>query len=342
VDDKEILRQVTQGLVHLHSKGIVHRDIKPTNILIFVPAGCRTRPQVKLADFGLSKSLSAERDDYTNTSVTNPSGTKGWMAPELYELDRFDNKVDIFPLGCIFAYTLTGGKHPFGEDTNERIVNIKRRELMIFVQNDLNEPYFSESVFESIKVMLEMVPENRPTAEEVLSNCFFSDVIGTNASPPIIFSVSHTNRLNQNNSTDMMVCTYKVIIILFILFEQKIQTMVLIDVCNSLARRYANTLERLFERPKREICEISDQSMIESLHLFIKNGADLNCIDQHAGFAASHYFCRYSWNDNLVDILQLFIQNGACINKKSITGSTPLHEICRNQEKTNREIWSIS
>lgn len=60
-DEKEILRQVTQGLAHLHSKEIVHRDIKPTNILIFVPDGCRSRPQAKLADFGLSKILSVDR-----------------------------------------------------------------------------------------------------------------------------------------------------------------------------------------------------------------------------------------------------------------------------------------
>ena len=80
----EILRQVTQGLAHLHLKGIVHRDVKPTNILIFVPEeGLEAaEPQIKLADFGLSKALETDRDDYTNTNVTNPNGTRGrWMAP---------------------------------------------------------------------------------------------------------------------------------------------------------------------------------------------------------------------------------------------------------------------
>ncbi len=139
LNEKEILRQVTQGLAHLHRNGIVHRDIKPTNILIFVrDQGSETEePLIKLADFGISKALNAEREDYTNTSVANPSGTKGWMAPGVYKLNRFDSKVDIFPLGCIFAYTLTGGKHPFGEKNNERIIRITGKQPMILIQDDL-------------------------------------------------------------------------------------------------------------------------------------------------------------------------------------------------------------
>jgi len=67
-------RQVTKGLAHLHQLGIVHRDIKPTNILIFVPDG-DTEPQMKPADFDISKILKNDQDSFTNTSVTNPNGT---------------------------------------------------------------------------------------------------------------------------------------------------------------------------------------------------------------------------------------------------------------------------
>ena len=104
----EMLFQVTRGLAHLHGLNIVHRDLKPNNILIFVPNDHGAEPLIKLADFGISKGLNTGRDDFTNTSVTNPSGTRGWMAPEVYKMQRFDLKVDIFPLGCIFAYTLSG------------------------------------------------------------------------------------------------------------------------------------------------------------------------------------------------------------------------------------------
>jgi len=99
-NEREILFDVTRGLAHLHGLNIVHRDIKPTNILIYEPDGLEAaKPMMKLADFGISKALNAGKDDYTNTSMTNPNGTRGWMAPEMYLLKRFDTKVDIFPLG---------------------------------------------------------------------------------------------------------------------------------------------------------------------------------------------------------------------------------------------------
>lgn len=90
--DKEILRQISNGLAYLHSlkRPIVHRDIKPSNILISV-----TRGQMKLADLGISRELQTNQEDFTNTSVTNPNGTRGWIAPELYYHKRYDLKADI-------------------------------------------------------------------------------------------------------------------------------------------------------------------------------------------------------------------------------------------------------
>jgi len=57
------------------------------------------------------------------------------MAPEVYESNRFDFKIDIWALGCIFGYTLTNGnKHPFGDNSNERIVRIIRKEPMVMTK----------------------------------------------------------------------------------------------------------------------------------------------------------------------------------------------------------------
>ncbi len=115
---------------------------------------------MKLADFGLSKVLNNEKGDFTNTSLGNPSGTRGWMAPELYKSIRYDSKVDIFALGCIFGYTLSGGKHPFGDDPFDQ---------------EFEDPIYSKDrvAYDLILSMVDMEPTKRPTVQKVLKHIFF-------------------------------------------------------------------------------------------------------------------------------------------------------------------------
>ena len=77
-NEREILLEITGGLAHLHELKIVHRDIKPNNILIS-ESPSKNEPQIKLADFGISKILQEDMlvIDFTNTSMTNPSGSVG-------------------------------------------------------------------------------------------------------------------------------------------------------------------------------------------------------------------------------------------------------------------------
>lgn len=189
MSEMDALLQVTQGLAHLHRLEIVHRDIKPTNILISMPesiAGEGRKPLIKLADFGLSNLLKSDREDFTKSNANHdgdPSGTNGWTAPELYDKsnNRYDFRVDIFPLGCIFGYTLSGGKHPFGfenDDSCDLAVRIKNKKSMLLVQEDLKEPYSSEgSAFELIQTMVDMNPKKRPTADKILMDVFFKTYI---------------------------------------------------------------------------------------------------------------------------------------------------------------------
>jgi len=132
-------------------------------------------PIIKLADFDISKILIPDKEDYTNTSQTNPSGTKGWMAPEVYQSNRFDLKVDIFSLGLIFAYTLSkGNEHPFGNDPDEWAFLIKKKEHIKMDRNDLKKPYSENNeAMDLIKLMLAIDPEGRPTAMEIENNLFF-------------------------------------------------------------------------------------------------------------------------------------------------------------------------
>lgn len=134
-NDREILHQLALGVDHLHENFISHGHIKPTNILVFVPsaadAGFKTFPLMKLADFGISNNFKADEEDDKNTHMRYPIGTKGWSAPEIYSVDF---KVDIWALGCIFAYILSeGNKHPFGDDAEERVLWIKNKRPMFLV-----------------------------------------------------------------------------------------------------------------------------------------------------------------------------------------------------------------
>lgn len=179
MDERMILYQVTKGLAYLHSKKIVHRDIKPTNILILVPdhsGGLNSKPQMKIGDFGLSEVLKSEQEDLSTQNKTNPRGTRGWIAPELHERGRrYSNKVDIFPLGCIFGYTMSKGKnHPFGEEAERsfRIINRKRPKFLSL--EDLKGPFSNDRLaIELINSMIQMEPKERPSAEDIVKDPFF-------------------------------------------------------------------------------------------------------------------------------------------------------------------------
>jgi serine/threonine protein kinase len=112
----QIVRQVATGLAHAQQAGVVHRDVKPANILLLQPpAGYPLPPGVpmaKLSDFGLAWLTTAadERTRLTSTNIT--LGSPHYMAPEQVAGDSVDSRADIYSLGAT-AFHLLAGLPPY-------------------------------------------------------------------------------------------------------------------------------------------------------------------------------------------------------------------------------------
>jgi serine/threonine protein kinase len=103
-DVVRVITQVGSGLKQLHARGVLHRDVKPANVLFRTdPAGDRAM----LGDLGLGKSLE------TVSQLTMPGGTPAYVAPEQVMGDRLDHRADLYSLGAV-AYAAFTGQAPHG------------------------------------------------------------------------------------------------------------------------------------------------------------------------------------------------------------------------------------
>ncbi|XP_033357621.1 phosphorylase b kinase gamma catalytic chain, skeletal muscle/heart isoform isoform X2 [Bombus vosnesenskii] len=159
-----IMRQVFEGVQHVHNQGIVHRDLKPENILL------DDNLNVKITDFGFARVLKA------GDKLYDLCGTPGYLAPEVLKCNMFENaegyghEVDIWACGVIM-FTLLVGCPPFWH-----------RKQMVMLRNIMEGKYsftspewadITEAPKDLIRKLLVVDPKKRISIKEALEHPFF-------------------------------------------------------------------------------------------------------------------------------------------------------------------------
>ncbi len=150
-----IAKDMVSGLAFLHSKNILHRDIKSLNVLLDAEG------KAKLTDFGLSK-IKNESKSLTKTHKNKELvGTLPWIAPELFDKEKYTDKSDIYSLG-ITLWELASRRIPYAEDAQEAIPVFVGRGKRETIPSDCDE-----KLAYLIQECWATNPKDRPNASDV-------------------------------------------------------------------------------------------------------------------------------------------------------------------------------
>lgn len=168
---KNFVRQILTGLSYLHSRDIIHRDIKGANILVDNKGG------IKISDFGISKRVEASTvlgsraSGIAGNHLHRPSlqGSVYWMAPEVVRQTAHTKKADIWSLGCLVVEMFLGA-HPFPDSS--------QLQAIFAIGSNQARPPPPESASKEAMAFLDMTfqvdYEKRPTADELLKSQFLT------------------------------------------------------------------------------------------------------------------------------------------------------------------------
>ncbi|KAI9557856.1 hypothetical protein GHT06_014607 [Daphnia sinensis] len=341
-----IFCQLASGLEHIHSKKLIHRHIKPENVLIFVDStGQSDGITTKWADFGLSRPVN-ERGTYTLSGVR---GTSNWYAPELLkwlnnekevEELRCTDRSDVFALGLVFGYLLCKGQHLCGS-CDGGIQNTLLRKQKIKFKNIPPLHY----ALDLLKKMLAFESNDRITSSDVVTHLKFKkdkierqekEFFKLCASEDVILDVNDKlqdliRRGINVNAQDTNGCNA-----LHILCENNSNEN-LTSIMELLIRREIdiNAKDACGNNALHVLCQFnSSGNLLDAIKVLIQhkiNVGDKDEFDQNA----LHILCRYNSNENLCDAINLLTDSGIDANDKDGHGRNALHLICEHNSSEN-------
>ncbi|MCX4240406.1 serine/threonine-protein kinase [Paraliomyxa miuraensis] len=159
-DAAEVIRQAAIGLGQAQQAGVVHHDVKPSNLVV------TTQGAVKVTDFGLAKAL---QEDLSITATGVFVGTPDYLAPEQAMGEEVDARADVYALGCSLFH-MCSGHPPFrkgGQDDHytavvRRHLKAERPQLKMEIQG------FDEELSDLCRRMMSRRPDVRPTFSELV------------------------------------------------------------------------------------------------------------------------------------------------------------------------------
>jgi NAD(P)-dependent dehydrogenase (short-subunit alcohol dehydrogenase family) len=153
-----VMRQLVSAVMYLHSIGIVHRDIKPDNILMASPES----DLIKISDFGLSGELTTP--DGKKIALSEKCGTPEYCSPEVTQQQPYDGKCDWWSVGvCLFILLI--GKFPFHGATMEKDICAGK---LVFPGR--SESTLSKPAVDLIRKLLVVDPAKRYRGEDILAH----------------------------------------------------------------------------------------------------------------------------------------------------------------------------
>ena len=162
-ESRRILKEVAEALAYAHERGVVHRDIKPDNILLCADDDSR----VMVTDFGIARAVS-EGSDSRLTATGMAIGTPAYMSPEQSMGERdIDGRSDLYALGVV-GYQMLAGELPFNAPSTPALLvkQISERPTPI----DVHRPDAPPDLARAVMMLLEKDPANRfPSADALVT-----------------------------------------------------------------------------------------------------------------------------------------------------------------------------